>query len=230
MSEDGNFVARWSRLKRQTGNEKDGPGISGDPVQGAGKAESGKSAELGQPAEPEAAFDVSKLPPIESITANTDIRDFLQAGVPTELTKAALRRVWSADPAIRDFIGIAENQWDFTDPTTIPGFGPLQVGDNVQDLVAQAMGKLDFVAESEGPKAAAVAESTASAGQPPPRQDAALASYSPATDPVKARADIGDASETQSVAQECSAAAPQHEPTVVDLKRRRHGRALPSSY
>jgi hypothetical protein len=32
-----------------------------------------------------------------------------------------LRALWS-DPAIRDFVGIAENGWDFTKPDTIPGF------------------------------------------------------------------------------------------------------------
>jgi hypothetical protein len=33
------------------------------------------------------------------------------------MTVAALRRAWVSDPVIRDFIGIAENQWDFTNPT-----------------------------------------------------------------------------------------------------------------
>ncbi|AHY54822.1 hypothetical protein BJS_02218 [Bradyrhizobium japonicum SEMIA 5079] len=41
------------------------------------------------------------------------------------MTHAALRRAWSADPAIRDFVGLAENAWDFNDPTAMPGFGPL---------------------------------------------------------------------------------------------------------
>ena len=63
-----------------------------------------------------------------SITAVTDIRAFLAPGVPTELARAALRRAWSADPAIRDFVGLAENAWDFTDPTAMPGFGALPPG------------------------------------------------------------------------------------------------------
>jgi len=53
----------------------------------------------------------SSLPPLQSITAGTDIRSFLGSSVPVELTKAALRRAWVTDPAIRDFIGIAESQW-----------------------------------------------------------------------------------------------------------------------
>ena len=44
---------------------------------------------------------------IESITADTDIRAFLAPGVPVQLTRAALRRVWETDPAIRDFVGLA---------------------------------------------------------------------------------------------------------------------------
>jgi hypothetical protein len=29
------------------------------------------------------------------------------------------------DPAVRNFRGLAENDWDFTDPNGVPGFGPL---------------------------------------------------------------------------------------------------------
>ena len=69
--------------------------------------------------------DLSSLPPIESIDAATDITAFLRKGIPQELRHAALRRAWSADPAIRDFVGLAENAWDFNDPNAMPGFGPL---------------------------------------------------------------------------------------------------------
>src|SRR5262245_38943576 len=90
------------------------------------------------------------LPAIDAIVANTDIRAFLRAGVPAELTKAALRRAWTADPAIRDFIGIAENQWDFTDPAAIPGFGTLAPNEDLGRLVAQDLG--------QGPAAPAAAK------------------------------------------------------------------------
>jgi hypothetical protein len=55
-------------------------------------------------------FDLASLPSIDAIVADTDVRRFLQSGVPAELTRAALRRAWTSDPAIRDFVGIAENQ------------------------------------------------------------------------------------------------------------------------
>lgn len=168
MSEPETFVVRWSRLKRQAERtaEEQPPGPSAQPAAGQEPvaADGGEQAGKGEPPEP--AFDPASLPPIESITAGTDIRAFLQSGVPAELTRAALRRVWATDPAIRDFIGIAENQWDFTDPGAIPGFGTLQATDDVGKLVARAMGKLDETAEqlSEAgrePPAAGVRCSTA---------------------------------------------------------------------
>jgi hypothetical protein len=82
-------------------------------------------------------FDLASLPSLDSITAATDIRAFLSPGVPKELARAALRRAWVADPAIRDFKGLAEYDWDFTDPNAMVGFGPLEPGYDIQKLVAQ---------------------------------------------------------------------------------------------
>lgn len=162
MSDPENFVARWSRLKRamvrqqlEAVSAKAAPKTADAMPAGA----SGPEAHDGPPRrdEPsEPAFDAESLPPIESITAESDIKAFLQAGVPEDLTRAALRRAWAADPAIRDFIGLAENQWDFTDPTAMPGFGPLEATDDVRLLVSQAMGRLNELAEVPDPRASVV--------------------------------------------------------------------------
>src|SRR5262245_8239654 len=137
------FLARWSRLKRQ---EPDGGARPADPTAAPAAAAPGGTVAGAQPERlqgPAAApIDLASLPPIESITAGSDIRAFLQSGVPLELAKAALRRAWTSDPAIRDFIGIAENQWDFTDPGAIPGFGPLEASDDIGGLVRQALGEI----------------------------------------------------------------------------------------
>jgi uncharacterized protein DUF3306 len=82
-------------------------------------------------------FDLATLPSIDSITADTDIVAFLKSDVPTELTRAALRRAWTSDPAIRNFIGIAENQWDFNDPNGIAGFGRLDATESGVTFLAQ---------------------------------------------------------------------------------------------
>jgi hypothetical protein len=75
---------------------------------------------------------------------------FLRPGVPAELAQAALRRAWATDPAIRDFVGPAENAWDFNAPGGVPGFEPLRGIDDVQRLAAQVLGTLP-VAPPEAP-------------------------------------------------------------------------------
>jgi hypothetical protein len=119
MSEPENFLARWVRLKQESSAAAQ---PDHDPATSAA-------------AQPE--HDSACLPSIDSITHESDISLFLQANVPAELMRAALRAAWVKDPAIRDFIGIAESQWDFNDPTAMPGFGPLLATDNAQSLAAQ---------------------------------------------------------------------------------------------
>jgi TorA maturation chaperone TorD len=125
MSDSENFLSRWSRLKQES------------EVASPDKEVASPDKDVPFPAPP--AFDPASLPPIESIVADSDIRQYLHADVPPELTRAALRSAWAADPAIRDFVGIAESQWDFNDPAAIPGFGPLQAADH---LAARALGSL----------------------------------------------------------------------------------------
>jgi uncharacterized protein DUF3306 len=126
MSDSETFLSRWLRLKRES--EAALP-----------------PADAPAPAPPSpAAFDPASLPPIESIVADTDMQQFLHEAVPADLTRAALRSAWSADPAIRDFVGIAENQWNFNDHAGIPGFGPIEAADY---LMAQAVGSLTNVAQ-----------------------------------------------------------------------------------
>jgi hypothetical protein len=137
MSEPENFLERWSRLKREAVADVSGGGEHA-PVEALQDAD--------DPTTP--AFDPASLPPIESIDAATDIRPFLNACVPEELTRAALRSTWSADPAIRDFIGIAESQWDFNDPASIPGFGAHAAADYVLGLAAHTVGSLSTVVET----------------------------------------------------------------------------------
>jgi Protein of unknown function (DUF3306) len=137
MSESENFLSRWSRLKRESGME-------GNGVDEKRTADELPGAVVSSPP----AFDPASLPPIESIVADSDIRLFLEAGVSPELTCAALRRAWAADPAIRDFIGIAESQWDFNDPAAIPGFGPLGAAEYARHLATRALASLNSAAEA----------------------------------------------------------------------------------
>ena len=84
-------------------------------------------------------FDLASLPPIESIAADTDIRAFLASGVPPELARAALRRAWAADPKIRDFVGLADYDWDFNAPGSMAGFGPLEMTEELRQIAARIL-------------------------------------------------------------------------------------------
>jgi TorA maturation chaperone TorD len=132
MTRSENIMSRWSRMKRESDKIVEPDGSFSGPKPNEAEAGDFNQATVATPptdSPPSATFDLASLPPLQSITAGTDIRSFLGSSVPAELTRAALRRAWVTDPAIRDFIGIAENQWDFNDPTAMPGFGPLRAED-----------------------------------------------------------------------------------------------------
>ncbi|HXW24514.1 MAG TPA: DUF3306 domain-containing protein [Xanthobacteraceae bacterium] len=153
-------------------------------------------------------FDPGTLPPIESIDAGTDVRAFLRPGVPPDLARAALRRAWRADPAIRDFVGPAENALDFTAPGGVPGFEPLRAIDDVQRLAALITGAP--AAAPEGPASAQTGEAEGSPAAPAP-SEAAL----PAP-PSDAATQDNDAAMQKDELTQRNVASP----------RRRHGGAL----
>jgi hypothetical protein len=100
------------------------------------------------------------LPAIDDLTADSDIKSFLKADVPQALRAAALRKAWSLDPNIRDFVGLSENAWDFNDPASIPGFGP--TASPVATLLAQIGRPAEpDEAQPASPPAAAVSEADA---------------------------------------------------------------------
>jgi hypothetical protein len=162
MSENEHFLARWSHRKREA--------MAADAEPPAEPAHAERSEPLtgsAAPANPE--VDLSSLPPIEAIDAETDITAFLRRGIPQELSRTALRRAWTADPAIRDFVGLAENAWDFNDPNAMAGFGPLEpTAEKVGTLVQGVVGGRAMAAESaRGSPAQAVED-----GARPVRADA----------------------------------------------------------
>jgi hypothetical protein len=147
MTEE-DFLTRWSRRKRSSVE-----GAKAVPESAPARADASPNSPEKVIANVEPAFDPATLPPIDSITALSDISAFLQKGVPADLTRAALRRVWTADPAIRDFIGLAENAWDFTDPNAMPGFGPLESSDEVRRMIADLVDRIGEAAKPGVPEA-----------------------------------------------------------------------------
>jgi len=219
------FLQRWSRRKLGSAEAKDVEAPAPQAPQ-AGEAQSvaPPPAEASSDAPP--AFDLASLPPIESIDATTDIRAFLAPGVPVELTRAALRRAWTSDPTIRDFIGIAENQWDFTNPDTVPGFGSLNLKEEeVRAMVSRLFGEVP--AEPTPEPAADRDAPVADSGEP---------TVEPAIDSPGApdrMALSADTSISRAVADSGNVnahAAPQNAPDIEEerqLSQRKHGAALP---
>jgi hypothetical protein len=243
MSEPEGFLSRWTRLKHEAGEtpeaaarDESSDAASPDAPR-ATPATDGVAPAVTAPAKA-LDIDLSALPSIDSITATTDIRGFLAPGVPADLTRAALRRAWVVDPKIRDFIGIAENQWDFTAPDAMPGFGPLGPLDDVRRMVARVMG--DMGEEPERPEASAVIASAENAPDNAPDVAAGGESLAPGS------AEMGATRDEMAVTEEvpaptalradgvqCSevASAPhKDEPDAVGSgapARRGHGGALP---
>ncbi len=132
------FLSRWSRLKRT-------------PAPPA-------------PA-PEPVIDEASLPPIETLAADSDFSAFLRAGVSAALQTRALQVAWSSDPAIADFRGMAEYDWDFN----AVGYGRLAAGDNVATMLrALIEPRAEPEPEPEPAPAALVAEAAPIEALPEP--------------------------------------------------------------
>ncbi|MFL5218102.1 MAG: DUF3306 domain-containing protein, partial [Microvirga sp.] len=113
----------------------------------AAEAPAGAPLPEGDPAsvlpEPELTpEELAALPKVEEITAASDISGFLRRGVPDALRNAALRRMWTLDPAIRDFVGEARDYaYDWNTPGGVPGAGALDPGDDVAAMVRSVFGE-----------------------------------------------------------------------------------------
>jgi len=215
---DEQFLARWSRRKQEAkaGHAEPAPEKAAEAQEA-----SPSDRTAAEPVPPER--DLSSLPPIESIDAATDITAFLRKGIPQELSRAALRRAWSADPAIRDFVGLAENAWDFNDPNAMAGFGALDYSaEQVDALVRRIVGSVVETAERLPNPLAETAEDAA-------RSAHAEAGFAQSSNPVKAITDPRPFDE--SAAAELPSNSVASQPVAVSegtsLPRRTHGGALP---
>ncbi|HEX9591680.1 MAG TPA: DUF3306 domain-containing protein [Bradyrhizobium sp.] len=220
MSRREDFLARWSRRKRETAASANGPKQSDCKA----RAQSGDAPisrkTTADPTGP--AFDLAKLPSIESITAETDIRNFLAPFVPPELTRAALRRVWTTDLKIRDFVGLADYDWDFNAPGSMAGFGSLEPTDALRRQAADLIGR----GAAEGnPRVSKITEAKPiSSGSVPDRPDP----RKPINDSLTSPQNNADSRGATQLRGATNATIDQREkPELPLIGRRRHGQALP---
>jgi hypothetical protein len=146
------FLSRWSRRKQAASEQVEPPQEAASPeeIAAGNKVEAPAAPDEASPPDPP-AFDPKSLPAVDEITADTDIRGFLAAGVPPDLARAALRRAWVSDPRIRDFVGLADYDWDFNAPEAMAGFGPIEPADALRREVIRLLDRAE--APVEHPKA-----------------------------------------------------------------------------
>lgn len=242
------FLARWARRKEAVRDAErrpiepaaDGPDLLPDaateaPIpasaartgEGAAEAE----AEPGQETGEETARHLEDLPPLDALTPQSDLTPFLRAGIPSPLRNAALRRMWSLDPAIRDFVSEAcEYAYDWNTPGGVPGFGPLLPSDDVQAMLGRLFRDpvrtethASNVEPTNAPNEAPPTEA------PPPEADPA------ASEPARPGAESADPAPTPEPEPEQRpdrsgepVAAALVEPSPPRPRLRRHGGAMPS--
>lgn len=243
MSEAENFITRWSRRKRKAAEDAEATRSSG-AVDAAPECahpkedqREGDDAPRGGASDrPASAPDPTKLPPIGTITAESDIRAFLAPGVPPELTRAALRRAWAADPKIRDFVGLADYDWDFNAPGAMTGFGSLEMTDELRQQIVRMVGSNLANEATDSPAQA----SAAVQGKPAPAETSTESVAKPAdvsTQQVQSSADRSQSEHTEAHNSEALLQrskvniASQNNPENSDndqlIGKRPHGRALP---
>jgi len=215
---DEPFISRWSRRKRDGGT-------------GPAPAETSPAATVApaaaKPVDPEPEVDPATLPRIEEMTAKSDFSVFLKKGVPEVLKRQALRHAWTIDPAIRDFVEVAENQYNWNLPGAVPGYGEIAAGTDVKALLAQAIGERPKVVEpSQTDQTAALQQECDNAGGQALEQQASSDQQTETVDaavPAASGAAQIPREAPQPEDHETEDRAPPHR-----LARRRHGGALPT--
>ena len=226
-----NPFARWSRRKQAARANDDRQAGQGQP----GPADPETDAEASAPA-PEAAAPVlaedneatKPLPRLEDLTAESDLSAFFRKGVPQALKSEAMRRMWSLDPAIRDYVGPAEYAWDFNEAGSMRGFGAIDPGEVVVDFLSKAA-RATAGDESDG----AGASSAASSAKPEvPAEREAQAQATPVADADNLVGKLDVSAEQPAPSQDGSEAADARseasEPSQTPTARPRHGGAMPS--
>lgn len=152
------FLRRWARRKAEVEAEReDLP----EPTR--------KPAPAVEPESP------AELPPVETLTAESDFTAFLKAEVPRALRQAALRKAWTANPVIAGHRPLVEYDWDLN----APGYGKLWDVDDAKKLVGTILGHLeDRPAAPPEPEAAAPPPDEA-----PAPEEGAQPDDAPAEDP-----------------------------------------------
>ncbi len=235
------FLSRWARRKQavrvadrtERPAEADAAGteITLDPARppGAVALPSQPVAPSEGPADAVPDDWLAKLPSLDSLTPETDLTAFLQSGVPTALRNAALRRMWSVDPAIRDFVSEArEYAYDWNTPGGVPGMGPLLPTDDVKAMLRRVIDGVPTAAD-DGAEAASPDLPEPPPALPPVGPEAITAAVPPQTESASNAENPPPAVETHASVAGAEQNPPEVAPAPLPRPRlRRHGGAMPT--
>lgn len=103
MSADESFLRRWSRRKLDQDDEPVPP-VPAEAVEETDTAADPDSAAADPPPD---------LPDIDSLDKDSDFTPFMADGVPEELKRMALRKLWLSDPVFANLDGLNDYDEDF---------------------------------------------------------------------------------------------------------------------
>jgi hypothetical protein len=117
VAEPGDFLARWSRLKRKsqiepceidTRSRTARPTLD-EPARQSEPPEAPATAAV----QPQIAKQAEALPSIETLGSDSDYTPFMRPDVPDGLRNAALRKLWTSDPIYANLDGLVDYAEDF---------------------------------------------------------------------------------------------------------------------
>ena len=113
-SRDEPFLQRWARRKADAATttaddaQPDAPGVDTASLQHPSPAPATEGSSDSD------EIDLSSLPDIDSMSAESDFSVFMQNGIPDELRKRALQRLWRLDPSFGHIDGLLEYGEDYS--------------------------------------------------------------------------------------------------------------------
>lgn len=150
----GGFLGRWSqrKLSEKENRATQRPAVDqADPTEATPEPDARDNLSQDDAQDVSAALqqeetlseeELAALPSLDSITTQTDLRQFLRKGVPGALKNAALRRMWLLDPAIRNHVDYAvDYAWDWNVPGGVPGHGGQISGESVARMLDKLLPK-----------------------------------------------------------------------------------------
>jgi hypothetical protein len=224
----GGFLGRWAKRKQAVQletqqvkapaplpTEEDKQSLAPTaPAEAAASSENNEKTEL-------------PLPSLDDVLPGGDVSMFLAKHVPDSLRNMALRKAWASDPEISSFIEIAENQWDFNNPDSIPGFSSKLEGFDIKAMVEKMFNNVAPLEEKTADLTLEALESNELGHQEAPAEISEniimdTKSKENTENPSKIAKDEKD--KTTDVALQQNAT----ESIFYDIPKKRHGSALPS--